>query len=88
MQHGFDNPAKAFHGVFADDPIAATEMAWEIAVQDGIQPIIGSGGNWNYIVPWLEAGLQGGNKGSGGILNSILISTEPGCNKVVTAFPY
>ena len=88
MQHAFDNPAKSLQGVFADDPIATTEAAWEIAVQDGILPTIGPGGNWNYIVPWAEAGLQGGRNGSGEILNRILISTEPGCNKVVTAFPY
>ncbi len=91
LRHGADRPLRDIHGVFADDPIGTTNAAWDIAVQDGIAPVLNpDNGNWNYIVPFLEAGLQGGQVGNAAgnpILNEVLISTKPGCNSVVTAFP-
>jgi len=90
MRHGNDIPGRLIHGVFADDPIATTNQAWEIAIQEGIEPIIGGNGNLNYLVPFPETGLQGGQIGGAAgnpILDTIRIVTEPGCNNVVTAFP-
>lgn len=85
MQHGFDNLGKPIQGVFADDPISTVEQAWQNA--NGISPTVGGNGNWNYSIPYPEAGLQGGYNGTADILNKVRIVTEPGCNKVVTAFP-
>ncbi|MGE7951558.1 hypothetical protein [Lysinibacillus xylanilyticus] len=34
-----------------------------------------------------EAGLEGGSRESGDILNNVTIITEGGTNKIVTAFP-
>jgi hypothetical protein len=91
MRHGSDRPRRTIHGVFADDPIATTDQAWDIAVRDGIQPTIDPGsGNWNYRVPFPNAGLQGGQVGDAAgnpVLDKVLISTEPNCNTVTTAFP-
>lgn len=90
MGHGADNPLKPIQGVFADDPIATTEQAWNQAVQDGIQPTVGNNGNLNYSIPYPEAGLQGGQVGTAAgnpILNAIRIVTEPVGNLLVTSFP-
>jgi hypothetical protein len=86
-QHAFDDLNKPFQGVFADDPISTVEQAWQIAIDNGISPTVGGNGNWNYVIPYPESGLQGGYKGAADILNKVRIVTEPGCNKVVTAFP-
>jgi hypothetical protein len=92
MRHGDDMPTRnVAHGVFADDPIATTNSAWDIAVRDGIKPELDPrSGNWNYTIPYPEAGLNGGIPGTrdgNPILNSIRIAVLPGTNKVVTAFP-
>ncbi|WP_326489761.1 RHS repeat-associated core domain-containing protein [Paraburkholderia sp. ZP32-5] len=90
MQHGNDNSVKPSHGVFADDPIATTNAAWDKAVQTGIAPTVGGNRNWNYDIPYPEAGLGGGISGNAAgnpILNSVRIVTTPGTNQVVTSFP-
>ena len=89
--HGIDDPSKYAHGVFADDPITSTNQAWDTAVQNAIEPTVGSNGNWNYDIPYPDAGLAGGISGSAAgnpILNMIRIVTLPFSNTVVTAFPF
>nr|WP_236124192.1 hypothetical protein [Pseudomonas cichorii] len=91
--HGVDDPARQVtHGVFAEEPISATEQAWAIAKHDGIKPHIETpgNGNWIYDVPYPDAGIQGGKPGAAAgnpILNSIRIVVKPNINKIVTAFP-
>lgn len=92
MRHGEDIPdRKVPHGVFADDPIATTNAAWDKAVQQRIYPTVGPNGNFVYDIPYSEAGLLGGIPGSAAgnpILDSVRIVTNPdGANKVVTSFP-
>jgi hypothetical protein len=90
LRHGLDMPNRIIHGVFADNPIDMVNQAWGLAGATGITPTVGPNGNWNYVVPYPEAGLQGGLTGAANdnpIRNSIRIVTEPGCNNVVTAFP-
>lgn len=90
LRHGLDRPNRIIHGVFADNPINMVNQAWAIAGAMGITPTAGPNGNLNYVVPYPEAGLQGGLTGAANdnpILNNIRIVTEPGCNNVVTAFP-
>nr|WP_279613162.1 RHS repeat-associated core domain-containing protein [Burkholderia ubonensis] len=61
MRHGEDIPdRKVPHGVFADDPIATTNAAWDKAVHQRISPTVGPNGNLAYDIPYSEAGLQGG----------------------------
>lgn len=82
---------KVSHGVFADDPIATTNAAWDKAVHQKISPTVGPNGNLVYDIPYSEAGLQGGIPGAvagNPILDSVRIVTSPGgTNKVVTSFP-
>ena len=90
MQHGADIPEKPSHGVFANDPVATTNAAWDKAVKDGITPTVGGNGNWNYDAPYSEAGMGGGVSGKlagNPILDSVKIVTTPWTNKVVTSFP-
>ncbi|WP_311769452.1 RHS repeat-associated core domain-containing protein, partial [Burkholderia stagnalis] len=92
MRHGEDIPKRQVpHGVFADDPIATTNAAWDKAVQQRVSPTVGPNGNLVYDIPYPEAGLQGGIPGAAAghpILDSVRIVTGPGgANKVVTSFP-
>ena len=90
MQHGSDIPVKPSQDVFADDPIATNNAAWDKAVKAGVTPTVGGIGNWNYDVHYPEAGLGGGVSGNAAgnpILNSVKIVTTPGTNQVVTSFP-
>ena len=92
-RHGADDPSRQVpHGVFADEPIKATEDAWGVAKRDGIQPYTETpgNGNWIYDVPYPDAGIQGGAPGAAAgnpILNMIRIVVKPNSNQVVTAFP-
>jgi hypothetical protein len=52
------------HGVFVDDPIATANNAWDIAVGDRPESVVGSNGNGIYDVPYPEVGLQGDSGGS------------------------
>ena len=92
MGHDSDIPTKAIHGVFADDPIATTNQAWDRAVQQGIRPTLDiKTGNWRYDIPYPEAGLGGGvagNSAGNPVLNFVRIVTLPNSNIVVTAFPF
>ncbi len=92
MKHGDDIPTRPGpHGVFADDPIATTNAAWDTAVQQGIQPTVQPNGNWSYDVPSPEAGLGGGVPGNAAgnpVLNKVQVVTQPNTNNtVVTSFP-
>jgi len=91
MRHANDIPTrKIMHGVFADNPIDMVNQAWAIAGAAGLTPTVGGNGNWNYSVPFPEAGLGGGMPGAAAgnpVLDTIHIVTKPGCNDIVTAFP-
>ncbi|MEK4424980.1 hypothetical protein [Solibacillus sp. FSL K6-1523] len=50
-------------------------------------PVTQPNGNDKYVIPSPEAGLEGGSRGLGDILNNVTIITEGGTNKIVTAFP-
>jgi RHS repeat-associated protein len=90
-KHGADVPNRTVpHGVFADDPVATTNAAWNNAVRDGVRPTVGNNGNLIYDIPHPNAGLQGGQPGAAAgnpILNNVRIVTTPSGNKVVTAHP-
>jgi RHS repeat-associated protein len=91
MLHDADNLAKPVHGVFSGTSLDQVEEAWNIAKQQGIQPYAGNNGNWNYDIPFPDAGLRGGQAGAAAgnpILDSIKIVTLPNSNQVVTAFPF
>nr|WP_080497718.1 RHS repeat-associated core domain-containing protein [Burkholderia ubonensis] len=92
MRHGEDMPdRKVPHGVFADDPIATTNAAWDKAVHQKISPTVGPNGNLVYDIPYSEAGLLGGIPGAvagNPILDSVrIVTSSGGTNKVVTSFP-
>jgi RHS repeat-associated protein len=93
MRLGNDMPSRTSpHGVFADDPIATTNAAWNKAVNDGISPTVNpKNGNLVYDVPYPNAGLGGGRVGNAAgnpILNNVRIVTTPSGNQVVTAHPF
>jgi|GEM_PF-3980854 hypothetical protein len=52
-----------------------------------IQPIRQKNGNDVYVIPYKNAGTEGGAKGTGETVNYVRIVTEGGTNKIVTAFP-
>ena len=85
--HGADNLGKPIQGVFSNDPIATTELAWKNAQESGIQPTVQANGNLVYDVPMGKPiGWQGGSKGTGAPLSTVRIVTTP-AGQVVTAFP-
>jgi RHS repeat-associated protein len=86
-KHEVDNGTKPKHGVFADDAIDTTNSAWDRVQSEGIEGTRQPNGNDIYVVPYMEAGLQGGSSGDASILNNVTIITEGGTNKIVTAFP-
>ncbi|WP_124586084.1 hypothetical protein [Burkholderia contaminans] len=59
MQHGTDILGKTTHGFFVDDPIVAENAEWGKAVKDEITPSVGGNGDWNYYVPYSDAGVGG-----------------------------
>ncbi|MCC6074180.1 hypothetical protein ACFPTX_17030 [Pseudomonas sp. GCM10022188] len=91
--HGLDDPTRAVpHGVFTEDPIIATEKAWEIAKSKGVKPHVESPGNrnWVYDIPYAGAGILGERPGAAAgnpVLNLIMIVVKPDSNRIVTAFP-
>jgi len=76
---------KPFHGVFTGDAETLTNQAW--ANQGDIKPIRQDNGNDMYLIPFKNAGYEGGAKGSKIELDKITIITVGGTNKVVTAYP-
>lgn len=81
--HNVDDLTKPKHGVFSDDGFTQTNDAWTNKEPPVTQP----NGNDKYVISSPEAGLEGGFRGSGDVLNNVTIITEGGTNKIVTAFP-
>jgi len=87
--HGKDDLSKPLHGVFADDPIQTVEKAMDYAKQNNIQALYDSKrNNYKYVIPYTDAGLEGGYNGSSMILNHVTVIVEDtATNKIITAFP-
>ncbi len=83
--HNMDNTLKPLHGVFNGSAETITNAAWKN--KGNIQPIRQKNGNDLYIIPYLNAGYEGGGEGSRSTLNNVSIITIGGTNKLVTAFP-
>jgi RHS repeat-associated protein len=84
MLHATDNLDKSLHGIFNGDPIQMTNDAW--ANKGNIEPILDRGDDVYYI-PYENAGIEGGARGSGETLNYIKVVTVTGTNKIITAYP-
>jgi hypothetical protein len=84
MKHDHNNLQKKRHGVFKGDSIKTTNSAWK--QRAGIKPITKDGLDF-YIIPYLNAGFEGGYAGQGNVLNNVTIITEAGTSKIITSFP-
>ena len=76
--------SKDTHGVFYEDAVTVINKAWNN--KGNIKPT--QQGNIDiYRIPYKNAGWEGGNNGSGQVLNYVHILVMHGTNEIITGFP-
>lgn len=84
--HSYLKITKEVQGIFYDNPIKATEKAWQTVTEQGINPTK-IGHNDVYVVPMPSAGYAGGYTGQRDEYDYVTLVTKAGTNKVITAYP-
>jgi len=82
-RHNIDDKSKDPHGVFNGDGVDITNKAWDEARRLGLKP----DDTGTLVVPYKNAGKQGGKTGNGEALNNVTIHVVPGTNQIITAYP-
>ena len=83
-QHNINDISKDTHGVFYEDAVTVINKAWNN--KGNIKPT--QQGNIDiYRIPYKNAGWEGGNNGSGQVLNYVHILVMHGTNEIITGFP-
>ncbi|TGL62923.1 SpvB/TcaC N-terminal domain-containing protein [Leptospira sarikeiensis] len=83
--HGKNNYNKNFHGVFYNDPIETTNMAWKD--RGSAQFYHNVNGTDIYVIPYERAGYEGGLGGQKNSLNNVTIITKTGTRQLITSYP-
>jgi|GEM_PF-6590035 len=82
-RHNKDDVSKDYHGIFNGDGVDMTNKAWKKAQELGLKP----DKDGSLVVPFNNAGREGGKLGKGEKLDKIQIYVVPGTNQIITAFP-
>jgi len=82
-RHNVDDVTKDLHGVFNGDGVDITNKAWSEAQRLGLKP----DETGTLVVPYNNAGKQGGKAGNGQALNNVTIHVVAGTNQIITAYP-
>ncbi|MEK5080496.1 RHS repeat-associated core domain-containing protein [Solibacillus sp. FSL W7-1436] len=85
-EHGKNNRSKPYHGVFNEDPIVTTNVAW--GRKGNQKPRLQKDGRLNYVIWYKNVGYQGGYKGSKKKLNNVKIVVGSNGRSVITSFPW
>ncbi len=83
--HEVNDLSKPLHGVFNGDSETIVNNAWKNSSKAKVKI---KSGTTEYIIPYKNAGWQGGSQGSGKALNHVMIVVEKNSNNIISAYPY